>query len=70
MDKYQQLKPIIRDLILWNNQYNEKGYLSLCVNTDDWRGNCADINNDYWNHPDEEDKKISTWFTEDELVNM
>ena len=70
MDKYRQLKPIIRDLILWNNQHNEKGYLSLCIGQDDWRGNFVDVNNNYWDYPDEADKRISTWFTAKELIDM
>lgn len=65
-----ELKPILRDLVLWNNKHNNKEYLSLCIQEDDWRGISVDVNNEHWNHMDDRDRRIDTWFTEDELINM
>jgi hypothetical protein len=54
MDKLQELDYILRDLALWNNRHNKRGYLSLTIgdyslsNND----NMINVNNEYWNAND------------------
>jgi hypothetical protein len=70
MDKDKVLKAIARDAMLLCNEHSENKYLSITVREDDIRGYIVEINNDYWNYSGDQKKGISTWFTEDDLMNM
>lgn len=63
----KSLKLIVRDLMLWNNQYNNKNYLSVTMSENGYLGYSVDVNNNYWDEPKE---RFAVWFTEDELMNL
>ena len=54
MDKFKELDYILRDLALWNNKHNKRGYLSLAIGDYSLSNgdNMINVNNDYYNAND------------------
>lgn len=47
-DKFKEFKKILKQLTLWNIEYNSGDYLSITVNKE-----TADASNEYWNKIDD-----------------
>lgn len=69
-DARKELKLILKDLVLWNNRYNDKRHLTIIISDNEYFGYSIDIHNDYYHYTNGDSNKIDTWFIEDELVNM
>jgi hypothetical protein len=54
MDQIRQLRMILRDLALWNNQYNEGKYFSVAIADGELKDGVYTVsaNNEYWLNDD------------------